>query len=149
MWVRRVKSEKACGGRGPLSRFLAGLGQCRIGLGSTLGLGWNQIRADKSRSIAMSLSGRGIGFLGLVAGALLASVFAYELFVASQLITGLVYGAASSEREAVIACVLFGASLAYSLYGGVNAVFRTDHVQLIGIVLFVVILAKNGVDSPI
>ena len=70
-------------------------------------------------------------------------VFAYELFVSSQLIAGLVFATGSPLVEAAIACILFVASLSYSLYGGINAVFRTDQIQLVGIVLFVGVLTTG------
>ena len=78
-------------------------------------------------------------------------LFAYELFVSSQLIAGLIFSPVSMRHEVVIVTALFSASLFYTSLGGVVSVFRTDFLQLLGILVFLVtlILGAFSLRSPL
>ena len=63
-------------------------------------------------------------------------IFAYEIFATSQLLSGLVFEEPTQGSQIFISAIIFLASLLYCGFAGVKAVFRTDQIQLIAILLF-------------
>lgn len=70
-------------------------------------------------------------------------LFAYELFVSSQVIAGLMFNDAGIRGEVVVVTALFLFSLVLTVRGGIHAVFETDTVQLVGIVGFLLALVAG------
>ena len=79
-------------------------------------------------------------------------VFGFEIFASSQVIAGVVFGDNEIVHQISVAGLLFAATLIISWRGGVEAVFRADRLQFVGIVLFIAIMAAMAmysIQSPV
>ena len=71
-------------------------------------------------------------------------IFAYELFASSKIMGAMIFPHQLDKASLIVAVAIFVSTLVYCLMGGVQAVFRTDKLQLIGIIIFVGLLVFSG-----
>jgi hypothetical protein len=73
-------------------------------------------------------------------------LFSYEIFVTSQLLDGFFFSQGSQATQFAISVMLFVVTLAFCYSAGVRAVFETDKLQFLGLVLLIGILLYASVE---
>ena len=73
----------------------------------------------------------------------------FEIFASSKIIAPLLFVDAGLSQQILLSIIVFIIALLYTILGGINAVFRTDKVQLGAILVFVPMLFYVAVIYPL
>ena len=73
----------------------------------------------------------------------------FEIFASSKIIAALLFDKGGQNVAIILSMIIFLIALFYTLWGGLIAVFGTDRLQLIAILVFLPILFYTAVWAPI